>query len=218
MFSRGLTSSERQTVNTYLNSKYWNPLTVSITNPTNNAVFYPGNINMSASVSETNGVGISQVQFFEGSTSLGIATNGPYNLVWSNAPIGNYALTAVATDNNGHTATSPSVNMTITPGLIIVSEPASQTVTQGSNATFSVTAGGAAPFTYQWYFNSALLSGATNSTLTVNNVQVSNTGGYDVIVTNIYGSVSSSIATLSVLSPLSLSLIITQPRNGGTVP
>ena len=88
------------------------PPTVTITNPVNNAIFATSSadITLRASASDTN----SQVQFFQGTTSLGIVTSPPYTVVWSTATPGNYALTAVATDN-GLTATSPVVNVTISP-------------------------------------------------------------------------------------------------------
>jgi hypothetical protein len=90
--------------------------TISITNPVNNAVIAASltNLVLSASAADQAGT-ITQVQFFQGSTSLGIVTNSPYNLTWSNAPTGYYGLTAVVADDGGHTATSSVVNITITP-------------------------------------------------------------------------------------------------------
>ena len=89
----------------------WAPK-ISITNPVNNAVFAAGSINITVQAAATGT--ISQVQFFEGTTSLGTATSAPYNVTWSGATAGNYALTAVALDN-GLTFTSAVVNITITP-------------------------------------------------------------------------------------------------------
>jgi hypothetical protein len=81
------------------------------------------------------------------------------------------------------------------------SQPQSQTVIQGQNASFSALAGGSAPLSYQWRFNGANLSGATNSALTLTNVQTGNAGSYSVRVTNSLGSITSSNAVLTV-SPL----------------
>jgi hypothetical protein len=85
---------------------------VLITNPPNNSVFFtsPTNLTLTAIASDT--AGNISVQFFQGTNSLGIVTNTPYTLVWSNAPSGSYALTAVATDT-GLTATSTVVNISI---------------------------------------------------------------------------------------------------------
>ena len=49
--------------------------------------------------------------------------------------------------------------------VIRLSQPVAGTVPVGTNVTLSVTAHGSAPISYQWYYNSGLLTGATNSTL-----------------------------------------------------
>jgi len=62
-----------------------------------------------------------------------------------------------------------------------------------------VTATGTAPLKYQWYFNgSNSISGGTNSTLTLTNVQLTDAGLYSVAVTNAVGFMTSSNATLTV--------------------
>ena len=71
-----------------------------------------------------------------------------------------------------------------------------------SNVTFSVVAGGTAPLKYQWYFNTntALLN-ATNTSLSLTNIQLTNTGTYSVVVTNVAGAVTSSPALLTIWQP-----------------
>ena len=91
----------------------------------------------------------------------------------------------------------------------ITQQPANQTVLVGSDAIFSVAADGCPSVSYQWYFNGTdLLAGATNTSLTLTNVQLTNAGNYSVIVTNAVGSVTSSNAILAirVLTVLSGSL------------
>jgi uncharacterized repeat protein (TIGR01451 family) len=100
----------------------------------------------------------------------------------------------------------------------ITTPPLNLTVTNGSPATFTVAAAGAAPLSYQWRFNGADLSGATNATLTISNAQPVNAGPYTVRITNQVGSVTSAVATLTVLLPPSFTL---QPQSqtnlaGGT--
>ena len=86
-------------------------------------------------------------------------------------------------------------------GLAILTQPVSRVVPQGTNVTFEVTAGGIAPLSYQWYFNGTNLpGGATNDSLTLENVQTNDAGGYSVVITNVAGSVISSNATLTVMS------------------
>ncbi len=80
----------------------------------------------------------------------------------------------------------------------ITTQPTSQTVSTGSNATLSVAATGSPAPTYQWRKNGVLVSGATSSSLTLSNVQASDAGSYTVVVTNLAGIVSSTPATLTV--------------------
>jgi alpha-tubulin suppressor-like RCC1 family protein len=82
--------------------------------------------------------------------------------------------------------------------VFISSEPASHTNAAGNNTTFSVGAAGTPPFGYQWYFDNLAISGGTQASLTVTNIQTNNVGVYNVVVTNGYGSAVSSNATLNV--------------------
>ena len=95
---------------------------------------------------------------------------------------------------------------------VITFQPTNQTVTMGDTASFSVGASGALPLSYQWSFNTTNLVGATNATLTLTNVQFAQAGNYAVQITNTYGSILSSNATLTV-NPLVPPWIISQPTN-----
>ena len=66
----------------------------------------------------------------------------------------------------------------------ITAQPQGQVVNAGSNATFTVTAAGTAPLSYQWRFNNTNLASATNASYTRTNVQANTTGEYTVVVTN----------------------------------
>jgi hypothetical protein len=79
---------------------------------------------------------------------------------------------------------------------IITNQPVSQSQVQGLNATFSLGVAGTPPFTYQWYFNSNAITGATSISYTVTNVQATNLGYYSVAVTNATGGTNSTIASL----------------------
>jgi len=76
-----------------------------------------------------------------------------------------------------------------------------QTVFAGTNATVTVTVTGTAPLSYQWQFNGVDITGATGTTLTLTNVNASNDGSYSVVVSNAYGSASSTAATLTTVIP-----------------
>jgi hypothetical protein len=86
------------------------------------------------------------------------------------------------------------------PGMapLITAQPASQTVLAGSAATFSVTATGTPPLSYQWRFSGSNIAGATGSSLTLTNVQPAQAGIYAVQVMNAYGSTNSADALLTV--------------------
>jgi hypothetical protein len=109
-----------------------------------------------------------------------------------------------------NTSTLDNVRVTIVPPVTnaptITLQPQSQTVNVGSNVTFTVGATGTGPLSYQWEFNSANIAGATNSSLSLLNVQTNNSGVYGVTVSNPGGTVTSSNATLTVIVPVNLGL------------
>src|SRR5204863_354190 len=88
--------------------------------------------------------------------------------------------------------------------------PTNQAVALGQNASFSVVASGSIPFSYQWYLNGSAVSGGTNATLALSNVQTNQAGNYIVVVGNSAGSVTSAVATLTVYVPPT---IATQPQS-----
>lgn len=87
---------------------------------------------------------------------------------------------------------------------ILLSQPINQTVECGLNVSFSASASGTSPLSYQWYFgstplsDSAGISGSTTPTLTLNTVSLSEGGVYTLNVANSYGSTNSISVTLSV--------------------
>ena len=78
-------------------------------------------------------------------------------------------------------------------------QPQSQTANAGGSVTFSASASGTSPISYQWKFDTTNISGATNSSLTLLNLKTNAAGTYQVIATSPYGSAASSNATLAVL-------------------
>ena len=68
----------------------------------------------------------------------------------------------------------------------------------GANVTFQITVTGTAPLSYQWHFNETEISGATNRTLILTNVQLSAAGGYMIVVTNATGATNSRLANIEV--------------------
>jgi beta-glucanase (GH16 family) len=113
--------------------------------------------------------------------------------------------TGIAVDNTGNIYVADTNNHTIRLGIfpaapLITTQPQSQTVTVGANVQFSVTASGKPAPSYQWYLNGTALSGATGARLSLANVQTTDAGSYTVTVINNSGTVTSSVATLTVNS------------------
>ena len=97
---------------------------------------------------------------------------------------------------------------------VITTQPTNQTVTVGQTATFSVAAGGSQPLSYQWQFGGTNILNATNSLLTLTNVQVCQAGNYSITVTNALGSTNSANAVLTVMLP---PVITQQPQSQSVV-
>ncbi len=107
---------------------------------------------------------------------------------------------------------SAAINFTLSPAAAaptITTQPQSQTVTAGSSVTFSVVATGNPAPTYQWAKGATAISGATGSSFTLSSTTTSDAGNYTVTVSNSSGSVLSSVATLTVNTP------VTPPSTGG---
>jgi hypothetical protein len=83
----------------------------------------------------------------------------------------------------------------------IFQQPADQIVVLGQTATITVGGAGSSPLSYQWSFNGTPVLGATDASLVLTNVQMSQAGLYSVVVTNAYGSAPSTNANLSVVFP-----------------
>jgi len=88
------------------------------------------------------------------------------------------------------------------------------TVSVGQSCTFSVTADGTAPFSYQWYHDSVLIPGATGAVYATSNVKAADAGVYHAIVANAAGSAVSDPVTLGVVAAPSFSI---HPSGGSIV-
>jgi hypothetical protein len=117
-------------------------------------------------------------------TNVTTADSGDYDLVVTNA-IG--------------TATSQLAGLSVIDPPAIVVPPQSQAAVISDSVTFSVVASGTPTpsLSYQWRKNGVPISGAVGTTLNLSNVQVSDAGNYDVMVSNWAGSIISPVATLT---------------------
>jgi hypothetical protein len=121
--------------------------------------------------------------------------------------------TVVVTDSNGSMTSNPAT-LTVTAADVapsITSQPVNITVTAGQTASFSVTATGTAPLTYQWKKNGTAIGGATSASYTTPATVASDTASkFTVTVTNSVSTATSNAATLTVNVPPS---ITTQPAS-----
>jgi hypothetical protein len=146
-----------------------------------------------------NGVSLADNARISGATASNLtvsalitADSGSYDVVVTN-------LYAAATSQVA------TLNVYAPPGISV--QPANLTILVGSNANFSVTPTGSAPLSFRWMkdgvnlSNGGRISGATNSSLAIANSITNDAGGYNVYITNIVGTITSSVASLTVLVP-----------------
>ncbi len=108
----------------------------------------------------------------------------------------------VIVSNSVGVVTSSVATLTVLSSPVITLQPQSQSVTVSNNATFTVTATGAAPLHYQWFFNTNTPVGVNSNAFTRLNAQTNDAGTYSVIITNNYGAVTSAFATLTISAPI----------------
>lgn len=119
----------------------------------------------------------------------------------------NSGLYSLAVTNPNGSAISVAAVVNVGQAPVVTTPPASATVFAGSNAVFSVTTSGSAPLAYQWRENGTNLAngsayaGASSSQLTALAVTTNSGGNFTVVITNVYGAVTSSPVLLTVVQP-----------------
>ncbi len=192
------------------------PPSISITNPPNGSIFSaPATFTLAATASDPGGA-VSQVEFFQGGTSLGVVTNSPYSIGVSNLASGAYSFSAVATDNNSDKATnSISVTVNALPSVTITNPPNSSIF--NAPATFTLASTASDPdgtiSQVEFFRGGTSLGVITNSPYSVG---VSNlaSGAYSfsaVATDNNGGNATNSISVTVNALP---SVTITNPANG----
>ena len=121
----------------------------------------------------------------------------------SGANSSTYTISSSSTANNGsyyvvvnNSITSNNATLNV---ITITSQPVSQTVSSGSSVIFSVSVSSESSISYQWYFNDNIIIGAISSSYEILASSISDIGNYYVIITNSYGTLTSSTASLSVI-------------------
>jgi hypothetical protein len=185
IFQGTLSAADLTAVNHYLQQKYFHPL------PSSPASFQ---------------------WTFDGTNIVG-ATNAVFSI--ADAQTTNAGTYAVVVSNAVSSVTSSNVVLFIGLPPTISVQPQSQPIGLDSSVTISAIVGGNAPLSYQWMFDSAIITNATNSSLTLTNIQGTNAGTYAVIVTNLFGSITSSNAVLTVVT--SALQVVNSAGNGSTI-
>jgi hypothetical protein len=195
----------------HLNINLGNP--VSINTPPASQTVVPGT-NVSFTVSVSGSTPVSYAWQFNGTNVSGGSTSILNLSNVQTAQAGTYSIRL----SNLVSVVNSAATLSVLQAPGIATQPANLTVNVGSNAVYSCVATGSVPLNYQWRFGNGggpggNLAGATNSSLTITNAQSSNAGNYRCIVSNIAGTASSSVATLTVNTPAA----ITTPPASQTV-
>ncbi len=173
------------------------PPTITL-DPTNQTVLAGQSATFTGAATGT--VPLAYQWFFNTSTAVAGATNA--TLTITNAQTANVGTYSLRVTNAAGPATSAGATLTVNYPPAITTAPQSQTVTLGNSAGFTVAATGTAPLSYQWYFNTnTSVAGANSAMLTITNAQLVDAGVYSVLVTNHFGAITSSQASLTVNLP-----------------
>ncbi len=129
------------------------------------------------------------------------------NSIYAGAVAFGFGTNIYSLDSDNGIAVYSVVTGTNTYEPLIFGQPSSLTVQLTTNAVFAVGVDGTAPLSYQWRFNGTNIAGATTNSYSIASSQVANSGSYSVVVTNDYGAVTSSVATLFVLQNFGNTLV-----------
>lgn len=196
---------------------------VSISSPVNTAkITGPANITLTASVSSFTSP-INNVKFYSGATLLNTDNTAPYAFTWPNVTLGQYTVTAVATNNNGEVATSQPVIFTIEPDMppvvSITSPAANSVIPQTASLNVSATAvDGNSDGTItkvEFFAGSASLGSSTTLPFSVNWANPP-AGGYTLTAkatSNTGQTTTSSGVPITIASGVPPTVSITSPAN-----
>ena len=185
----------------------------TIITPTNGVYAGYSNVTLTASFGGTSPI-TNQWEVDTGSGFVPITGATNTTLTLTNVQFsqsGNYALFA---SNRAGSSSSTPLTLTVVPLVLAadtVATPLTNVYVGYSNITLTASIIGAAPITNQWKVDTGSgfvpITGATNTTLTLTNLQLSNSGNYALFVSNAYGSSNSTPLTLTVFTaPTNLSV------------
>jgi hypothetical protein len=200
------------------------PPSVTITNPIGGATFVaPATVTIGADARDADGT-VTNVQFFDGSTSLGNVASSPYKLSIA-LGVGSHTLTAVATDNQGATTTSPAVtvsvlaNMGNLPPTVTITSPVNGATFSVAPVTIAIQAVASDPdgsvTNVQFFDGTVALGNVPSSPYQLSAALAMGTHTLTAVATdNLGATTTSSVVTVSVGANLPPTIQITSPTNG----
>jgi len=154
---------------------------------------------------------------FNGNTITGTNNNAGDNnptLILNNVDSQQEGTYSVRIDNQFGNTLSAGASLFVSSPPEIATPPIPTSANFGGNATFSVSATGNSPLSYQWRYNGVPITNALLSTLTLTNVQSGTLGNYDVIIRNPISSIISSPVALSAFQGVSFNTVIPSTNSG----
>lgn len=156
-------------------------------------------------------------QWFLNGISIGGATDPDYTTPSVVLTDDGSLFTCIVSNAEGSDTSNAALLTVIPVPPAVTSQPENDSVFIGESATFSVTASGSEPLSYQWEKNGVEIPGATSLSLTIDSASQSDNGSlYRCIVTNAAGSVLSNEATLTVINPAPL--VTSHPADASRTP
>jgi hypothetical protein len=141
-------------------------------------------------------------QWLKNNTNVSGATSASYTTPTTIASDNGAKFTCFVSNSAGN-ITSNAAILTVNSPPSITTQPANKTVNVGQTATFSVVATGTATLKYQWLKNNANVSGATSASYTTPTTIASDNGAkFTCKISNGFGTITSSTATLTVNTTL----------------